>query len=56
MARVPVFVISPVSVNKLISFKAGAQVNCDWLQVNNINVLLLIFLKFIFRSGIGINL
>ena len=56
MARVPVFVISPVIINTLIGFKAFPQVYFDWPQVNRIKVLLLIFVKCIFRSGSGIDL
>ena len=51
VARVPVVVISPVGINKIIGFKAVPQVHCNWLQVNHIKIFFLIFVKCIFRSA-----
>ena len=56
LARVLVFVVSPVGIITLIGFKAVPQVNCNCLQVKLLRVFLLIFVKCIFRSGRGIEL
>ena len=47
---VPVFVILPVIINIFIGLKAVPQYNCDWIQINHLKVLLLIFVKCISSS------
>ena len=56
VAIVTVLVISPVVINALIGFREVPKVHCDWLQVNHLKVLVLSFVKCIFRSGRDIDL
>ena len=50
VARVPVFVISPVVINILIGFRAVPQVHCDQIQVNHLKLFLLSFLQVYFKE------
>ena len=56
VARVPVFAVPPVLIDKFVGFNSVTQVHCDWLQVNTFKVFLFSFVKYIFRSGRGIDL